>query len=716
MAGLSSVRNHAGLDPILRGRHGKDGRDGLNGTAPFQVLDDLSPNPNTETDFGQYINSFAAAGGKRLVFRRDADYPFTTPLNLAGRQFDGIVFEGPAGSGWYQGDPNDRTGCRLVYKGGASPTVSGTDGAMTSGSTTLNSASGPFTRVGNYHNGQPITVHGAGPGGADLVTQIHHRVSNTQVVLCAAASTTVSAASWTFTNYTVAIDMGSSTGIEWRDIKLIQDDPTFDGHLIFWGFGPASWAARGKLTNVEVYGDLVGGVRARNAYSLLTLNGHGEMFQADTVQFGYGKAHVRGQYNVNADDATFKDCNFDACSEGSIINPGRNWLFPNSRWSHSQGNTFRYGPGISTDRVYGANIEAMVTLEKPEFWDFGTLTISDAAITTGQTTLTSASAPFVGSDGDWIDRNVAISGAGAAGGILYARIVQVLSTTQVVLSDAAGTTVSAATAQIMDAPLILTRHGADPVEIHMVDHFIWNAGNTCPEFTLLGPGKIVFEHQTSSYRRQLRRDVRTTGPMFEFGNPATDLVTVYLKDLGAIGAAGLANDDDYLIKNNTLAGHDLREIDQVPNCLNYKRQPLLRHTSVASSSGQGEPVCAPSAGQPGTITGACKGSDEDGIISVTVPASTTAVAGNVLDVAFKKPWKTLTNSGTGDNGMLRIILTPLDKSSSIGAGDVAFDAGAIGVSGSGQGDLTGWTLRIRHPIAAAGTAVTARWAYEIKRL
>jgi hypothetical protein len=69
------------------------------------------------------------------------------------------------------------------------------DAAMTSGSATLTSASGPFTGA---DVGKKIVVTGAGASGAKLVTTISAFVSATQVTLAAAASTTVSAtgATW----------------------------------------------------------------------------------------------------------------------------------------------------------------------------------------------------------------------------------------------------------------------------------------------------------------------------------------------------------------------------------------------------------------------------------------------------------------------------------------------------------------------------------------
>lgn len=68
------------------------------------------------------------------------------------------------------------------------------DGAMTASSATLNSATMGFAST---DVGRSITVAGAGPSGATLVTSIAAFVSSTQVTLAVAASTTVSGASTT---------------------------------------------------------------------------------------------------------------------------------------------------------------------------------------------------------------------------------------------------------------------------------------------------------------------------------------------------------------------------------------------------------------------------------------------------------------------------------------------------------------------------------------
>ena len=86
-----------------------------------------------------------------------------------------------------------------------------------------------------------------------------------------------------------------------------------------------------------------------------------------------------------------------------------------------------------------------------EYWVYYTTlpvaprSVSDAAITTATTTLTSATAAFVAND---VDALITIGGAGAAAADLTTRIVSVTSATEVEVADAASTTVSAETLDI----------------------------------------------------------------------------------------------------------------------------------------------------------------------------------------------------------------------------------------------------------------------------
>lgn len=69
------------------------------------------------------------------------------------------------------------------------------DGAITTGTRLLSSASAAFTAL---MEGQTIVIEGAGAAGADLTTKIVRRISATQVEIADAASTTVTGSDLTY--------------------------------------------------------------------------------------------------------------------------------------------------------------------------------------------------------------------------------------------------------------------------------------------------------------------------------------------------------------------------------------------------------------------------------------------------------------------------------------------------------------------------------------
>lgn len=85
-------------------------------------------------------------------------------------------------------------------------------------------------------------------------------------------------------------------------------------------------------------------------------------------------------------------------------------------------------------------------------------TLTDGAMTAGSATLTSATGGFVQADAD-NERAVRVLGAGAAGAELYTSIVQYIDTNTVVLDDAAATTVSGATVYVNVSDLVTTISG-----------------------------------------------------------------------------------------------------------------------------------------------------------------------------------------------------------------------------------------------------------------
>lgn len=664
----------------------------------------LSADPAAVADWGPLINAAIAGGAKSLIFP-EGDYPYSTPIPING-QSSMIVFEGERGRGWYAGDPKDRRGARLVWKGGASPVVTVTDGAITSGAKVLTSATGPWTLISPLHVGQPITVVGAGPAGADLVTVIASWQSATQVTLLDAASTTVAGATVRFTNWTRAIQAQGSTGTTFRDMKLTYDNAAFDGIVLdMRAASGALWAARGELRDCMLYGDL----GAQDAYALLHLSGHGEMFKAQDVGFSAARAHVRGQYGMNADDAHFVDCNFDKHWEGAVVNPGRYWKFTNCRGGGSNGATPLRGPFLASARsgLSGGNLTS-VELDHCTFWDFGTISLADAAIASGTTALSSASAPFTGQPWYWEGRVVSIAGAGPGGGNLDTRIEKWVSATQVTLRDAASATVAAAAAKVGDGGVLYTKSGlADgwTVYIEKLQTYL----GTFREIEMLGPGLISIDHWTTS--RNVRTDVVGSGALLNLGNATTDKKTVFIRDILPT-SPNLLSDSDAAIIN--LDGHDLRSVEGVTLSRGFKMFDLLRQESIAGvNDGRGQPALAISAGQTAGITAGVWGNDMAGYITVTTAAG-GAIAGNLVDVTFFRPWRTFTtNFATPDRGCLVVQLTPMQVlGSGLSSGNNAVDAGAYYISDNAHPLLNGWTLAIRNAVTGAKTL---RWSYRIVR-
>jgi lysophospholipase L1-like esterase len=94
---------------------------------------------------------------------------------------------------------------------------------------------------------------------------------------------------------------------------------------------------------------------------------------------------------------------------------------------------------------YFETADTVETARNSGIWKPALRRVTDAAITSGATTLTSATANFTAAD---IGRTVNIAGAGASGAILTVAINAVASATSATVSAAAGTTVSGAVADI----------------------------------------------------------------------------------------------------------------------------------------------------------------------------------------------------------------------------------------------------------------------------
>jgi hypothetical protein len=672
-------------------------------------------NPGAVTDWGPPINTLLAGGAKLLNFGEHV-FPYSTPIDLHG-QAQHVVFQGAQGRGWYTGGVVEHVGTRLIWKGGASPATTGTDGAMTSGSATFTSAAAPFTLPANQgsiaFNGRPITITGAGPAGADLVTQIITRQSTTQVTLADAASTTVAAANWTFPNWSRAIQAQGSSGVSFRDMKITYDSNAFDGILIDMRSDSVAWSARGEISNCVVGGEAgdfsdatTTAASACRAYALVHLCGMGEHFRADEVQFGLCKVAVRGMYDNNADDALFTGCHFNNCIEAAVTNPGRFWQFEKCS---SQGSAFggpRMGPIFKSDGP--KTLQSVLRLTDFSGWDFGQdrNESTGASITNGSTTVTITGWAAIGTyteDMFWKDRVAVIKGAGVAGADLKTRIAKRLSSTQFQLVTAASTTVSNVAWNVADGGLIYTKSGYN-WDIKIDGLMTWLGPS--PEIEMLGTGKLKIEDWWNN--RNFRADIVGWGEAIRFGNPATDLVTIELENLG-FGSSNQQPGIDTSIAN--FAGHDIRQIRAVSFAHNFERLDANRHTSLLSftSVAGATPTTAAHAGQTLSNLGAW-GNDEIGYITCDTGAG-GATAGQLIDVTFARAWPSLfTAIANSGQGAFSIILTPLELSDGNSRG--VNSAAAAAYAKCDNANNNGWTLGIGNAVTGAKSL---GWSYRIVR-
>jgi hypothetical protein len=617
--------------------------------------------PALIADWGTVWNAMIAAGIIHVILPdHGLPYPWSTTADLHGVNSH-VLFEGAQGRGWYVGSAVERRGTRMIFKGGASPTVTRTDGSMTSGSAVLTTASGPFTNGGNasniYHVGQPITVVGAGAGGTNLVTQIVSRQSATQVTLAAAAGTSVSGASFTFTDWTRAINCLGSSGVEFRDLKITYDNPAFDGILIDMRSDSSTWSARGRLYQCVVGGETIDWAQALGnqcvkAYTLVHVGGMGEHFTAEGTTFGGGKALVRGQYENNCDDATFIDCEFAGYFEAAIVNPGRFWSFNGScTWHASAGSGPKVGPAFKTDGP--KTLPTILYLHDCELWDTGVAEdTANAAITSGSNVVTiSSSYPDLANQTDnlfWKDRLITILGAGPSGAALTTRVVKRLSATTLQLRDTASTTVASAAWALSDGGFIYQEPGYSWIVV--VDNLMtWLTPG--PEIEMRGSGMLMHDGYWWN-NRPLRSDTaKDAAPFLQFGDPATNMLTIRLADLG------FTTPNTFFGSIGGIDGHNVERVERVPFALE-RRIRGLGHENVRLTADSNflPTVALYTGGVPIDQFGAA-GGDQCGLVGGHTTGVTTA-GSKLLKITFAKPWVPDPMSVAASQGTAGIWLAP----------------------------------------------------------
>lgn len=222
------------------------------------------------------------------------------------------------------------------------------DGAITSGTATLTSASGTFSSA---DIGKPIVVSGAGPAGLPLVTTIASINSATSVVLSANASTTVSSASYVYgTDDTAAINASVSAvslmgGMIYFPRGTYMETSTIvenSQYIVFMGDGGA---IDGNQTFTNTWPNIVSSAATRVVWAGSV---GGTMLNIQPVDDG---AHA--PLNGNGITGMMWDCAERA---------GTGWLFKtlrNGRYADSsvvRCTTSNISLGTTTNNVYGGNV------------------------------------------------------------------------------------------------------------------------------------------------------------------------------------------------------------------------------------------------------------------------------------------------------------------------------------------------------------------------
>lgn len=309
-----------------------------------------------------------------------------------------------------------------------------TDGAITSGDNTLTSASNPFV-AGDI--GKWLRIAGAGEPGEDLITTVAFFTSAGSVELTNGALTTVSGAD-----------------IDFIDIDTLEVD-----------YGVGYWGGRGNhFSNAQANENGGAGIYLSPELSPTT-------FTAGYVENNGASSGASNDWDIyffGDSDSGSWDITFDSMYHGG---GGAFKLSGREPSRIEQGVVFnRMGILTEIDADWGnyrlIDSNRNVTLSGVQPDDFvqsinGNLNIipigvsyfvvdriTDAAITSSDNTLTSASNPFVGAD---TGQSILIEGAGVAGADLLTTIASYTSAGEVEVTDAASTTVSGETSAWVSA-------------------------------------------------------------------------------------------------------------------------------------------------------------------------------------------------------------------------------------------------------------------------
>lgn len=212
---------------------------------------------------------------------------------------------------------------------------------------------------------------------------------------------------------------------------------------------------------------------------------------------------------------------------------------------------------VGTDRPLGLSFAAGIGRTIDVKRDFGakgdTRTVTDAAITSGQATLTSATAAFTAAD---VGKKASVLGAGAFGVALNTTISSVTNGTTAVLAANAGTTVSGAVADIGtdDTAAIFAAIAAGPTFFPAGTYMVLSTIDLPDKAHLFGVGLA-----------STIRDCIGNQNIFSFVNNASDVTIRDLRFTGR-GTLGSQNDGDGTGRGAIYSGNSGHARILVTNC------------------------------------------------------------------------------------------------------------------------------------------------------
>src|SRR6266568_1356757 len=213
-------------------------------------------------------------------------------------------------------------------------------GSITSGSTTFTLPCGLFENIPPiYGAGQQITINGAGSGGTPLVTTISSVISNTQVAIGAAASTTTMTASgswggsmtapWYFGNCGIAVPMSDGA-----------NNATINGS----NFKNVWFTSVNRPTSPGVHNNYTCGIFIQAAPNDL----HFQRVDFQALWGGYIEAlpvaHLNSLFAWTPDTSSYKDMNFKFDNIPMVMYNGTHRVLDGMNFYSGAGNNYLLGP------------------------------------------------------------------------------------------------------------------------------------------------------------------------------------------------------------------------------------------------------------------------------------------------------------------------------------------------------------------------------------